>query len=151
MAKLARITFLCLLTALAPPLVAQAGRENVSSPRELAELLLELQGGKTLSLASRTDLLRLLCTPKDGFLTRLLPEELVVANKPGTLPGVRNDVGIVFVQGRPFVLAIMGSHLRDERQAEEAIARIARRAAASFEVAGAASPEGRLFGALHVR
>ena len=129
---------------------AQAGRENLSSPHDLGELLVVIQGGKLLSEASRADLLRLLVTPKDGFLTRLLPEDLVVANKPGTLVGVRNDVGIIFVKGRPFVLAIMSSHLRDERQAEDAIARMARRAAACFEMAGATSPEGRVFGPLLV-
>jgi beta-lactamase class A len=117
----------------------------------LAELLAVIQRGSFLNQDSRTDLMRLLKTPKDGFLTRLLPEDLAVANKPGVLPGVRNDAGIIFVKGRPFVLAVMTSHLRDERQGEAAIARIALRAAAWFEVAGAASPEGRILSPLHVR
>lgn len=130
---------------------ARAGRENLATPRQLAELLTAIQGGPLLNEASRTDLMRLLLTPKDGFLTRLLPESLPVANKPGTLPGVRSDVGIVFVKGRPFVIAVMASHLRDERQGEAAIARIALRAAALFEVLGEASPEGRIFSPLQVR
>jgi beta-lactamase class A len=126
------------------------GRENLSTPRELAELLTAILQGPSLNPASRAELLGLLKTPKDGFLTRLLPEDLPVANKPGALPGVRNDVGIVFVKNRPFVIAVMGSHLRDERQGEAAIARVAQRAAACLEVAGAASPEGRLLGPLLV-
>lgn len=130
---------------------AQAGRENLSSPRELAELLAVIQTGALLQPTSRADALRLLTTPKDGFLTRLLPEDLVVANKPGTLAGVRNDVGIVFLKGRSFVIAVMSSHLRDERQAEAAIARIGRRAAAYFDLVGATSPEGRILGELQVR
>ena len=130
---------------------AREGRENLSTPRELAGLLVAIQRGPVLSQNSRSDLLHLLTTAKDGFLTRLLPEELPVANKPGTLPGVRNDAGIIFVKGRPFVIAVMTSHLRDERQGEEAIARIGRRAAACFEVAAAASPEGRIFTPLQVR
>jgi len=130
---------------------AQAGRENLSSPRELAELLTIFQSGTLLQPASRADALRLLATPKEGFLTRLLPEDLVVANKPGTLAGVRNDAGIVFLKGRSFVIAVMSSHLRDERQAEAAIARLAHRAAAYFDVVGATSPEGRVLGELQVR
>lgn len=130
---------------------AREGRENPTSPRELGELLAAIHHGPVLSQAARADLLRLLRTPKDGFLTRLLPEDLPVANKPGTLPGIRNDAGIVFVKGAPFVVVVMTSHLRDEREGEEVIARIALRAAASLEVAGAASPEGRLFGPLLVR
>jgi len=130
---------------------AREGRENLTSPRDLAELLAAIHGGPLLNKASRADLMGLLLTTKDGFLTRLLPESLPVANKPGTLPGVRNEVGIVFVKGRPFVMAVMASHLRDERQGEAAIARIAQRAAALFELLGAASPEGRILGPLQVR
>jgi beta-lactamase class A len=129
---------------------AREGRENLTSPRELSELLGTIQGG-ALSAESRGDLMRLLSIPKEGYLTRLLPEGLPVANKPGTLPGVRNDAGIIQVKGHPFVIAVMASHLRDERQGEAAIARIAQRAAACFEMAGAASPEGRILGVLQVR
>jgi beta-lactamase class A len=130
---------------------AREGRENLATPRELAVLLEAIHRGPLLSQEARTDLMGLLRTPKDGFLTRLLPEELVVANKPGVLPGVRNDVGVVFLKDRPFVIAVMCSHLRDERQGEAAIARIAQRAAACFEMAAATSPEGRVLGPLHVR
>ncbi len=132
-------------------LAAREGRENHATPRELVALLAAIQGGPSLNRESRADLLHLLGTPKDGFLTRLLPEDLPVANKPGTLPGVRNDAGIIYVKGRPFLIAVMTSHLRDEREGEEVIARIARRAAECLEVAGAASPDGRIFSALHVR
>lgn len=130
---------------------AREGRENLTTPRELAELWRALQAGPALGAEARADLMRILLTPKDGFLARLLPEALPVASKPGTLPGVRNDGGIVQVKGRPFVIAVLASHLRDERQGEAAIARIALRAAACFEVAGAAGPEGRLLGPLQVR
>lgn len=130
---------------------AREGRENQTTPRELAELLREIHAGSTLGADSRADLMRLLLTPKDGFITRMLPEDLPVANKPGTLPGVRNDAGIIQVKGHPFVIAIMASHLRDERQGEAAIARIAKRVSACFEVAGAASPEGRMLGGLQIR
>ncbi len=120
------------------------GRENHATPRELAELLGAIHQGPLLNPASRTDLLGLLRTPKEGYLTRLLPEDLTVANKPGSLPGVRNDVGLLTLRGQSFVIAVMTSHLRDERQGEAAIARIALRAAACFDAAGATSPEGRL-------
>lgn len=130
---------------------ARQGRENLSSPADLAGILAAIHRGPLLGPDARAGLMRLLATPKAGFLTRLLPDDLVVANKPGVLSGVRNDAGIVFVKGHPFVIAVMASHLRDERQGEAAIAEIGRRAAAFFEVAAAASPEGRLFAPLQVR
>ncbi|WP_243302221.1 serine hydrolase [Geothrix oryzisoli] len=129
---------------------AREGRENLTTPRELADLLGAIQRGPDLAPEARADLMRLLRTPKDGFLTRLLPEALPVANKPGVLPGVRNDVGLVLLKDRPFLIAVMTSHLRDERQGEAAIARIALRAAACFEMDAATSPEGRVLGPLLV-
>ena len=120
------------------------GRENHATPRDLAELLAAIHQGPLLNPASRADLLGLLRTPKEGYLTRLLPEELSIANKPGSLPGVRNDVGLLTLRDKSFVVAVMTSHLRDERQGEAAIARIALRAATCFDAAGATSPEGRL-------
>jgi hypothetical protein len=37
---------------------------------------------------------------------------------------VRNDSGIVFVEGRPYVICVMTSFLRNERDGEEAISKI---------------------------
>ena len=130
---------------------ARAGRENLTSPRDLVLLFRALLDGASLPPAARADLLALLKVPKEGFLGRLLPEETPLANKPGVLPGVRADAGILWVQGRPLVVAVMASHLRDERQGEEAIARIAQRAAACLDLMLAAGPEGRLLGPLHIR
>lgn len=130
---------------------AAEGRENVATPRELARLIAEIHGGPTLSPASRSGLMKLLSIPKDSYLSRLLPDGLVVADKTGSLQGVRNDVGIVFVKGHPFVIAVMASHLRNDREGEALIARIARKAAAWMELAGASSPEGRVSGTLEVR
>ncbi|BDU72844.1 serine hydrolase [Mesoterricola silvestris] len=130
---------------------AREGRENLATPRELAGLLLEIHRGRTLAPESRCDLMKLLAIPKDSYLARLLPDGLAVADKTGSLPGVRNDVGIVFVKNRPFVVAVMASHLRDDREGEAVIGRIARSAAAWMELAGAASAEGRVNGTLQVR
>jgi beta-lactamase class A len=129
---------------------AREGRENVATPRELARLIAEIHRGPTLSPASRSGLMRLLSIPKESYLSRLLPDGLVVADKTGSLQGVRNDVGIVFVKGHPFVIAVMASHLRDDREGEAVIASIARSAAAWMELAGATSPEGRVSGTLEV-
>lgn len=130
---------------------ARAGRENLTSPRDLALVFRALLDGTSLPPAARADLLALLKVPKEGFLGRLLPEDTPLASKPGVLPGVRADAGILWVQGRPLVVAVMASHLRDERQGEEAIARIAQRAAACLDLVLAAGAEGRLLGPLHIR
>ena len=67
-----------------------------------------------------------------------------MVNKPGSLPGVRHDAGLLTLRGHTFAVVVMTSHLRDEREGEAVIARIALRAATCLDVLGASSPEGRL-------
>ncbi len=125
---------------------ARAGRENVATPRELARLLTLLHHGKLLEPALTEDLLLVLSTPKDGMLARLLPEEVRVASKPGSLEGVRCDAGIIYAAGRPFVVVAMASFLKDDRAGEQAIARVAQVAYRTFGTLGSASPHGRILG-----
>jgi beta-lactamase class A len=123
---------------------AREGRENTSTPRELASLLQALHAGRVVSGELLADLLDVLDTPNDGSLARLLPGEVRVAHKPGALEAVRTDSGIVFAEGRPFAISVMTSYLRDERAGEDAIARIALAAWRCFDRLGRASPLGRV-------
>jgi len=103
---------------------AKQGRENISTPREMMSLLDAIYHGKVLDEKSTADFFTMLSTNKDSFLPRDLPADLKVANKPGELEAVRNDSGIVFVEGRPYVISVMTSFLRNERDGEEAISKI---------------------------
>lgn len=96
-----------------------------------------------LGPASTEDFFRLLKTRKQSYIPLELPEDLPVANKPGSLEGVRNDSGIVYVPGRPFVISVMTGYLQDERASERTIGRIAAAAYRCFERLGRASPYGR--------
>jgi beta-lactamase class A len=67
-----------------------------------------------------------------------------VANKPGELEGVRNDVGIVFAPSRPFAISVMTAYNRDDRAAERAIGDVAFEAYKYFETRGKTSEYGRI-------
>lgn len=125
---------------------AKEGRENVSTPREMAALLEMIYRAKLLDRESSDDLLRLLSTSKDSQIPRLLPEGTRIANKPGALSGVRNDVGIVLLENRPYVISVMTSYVRDEHAAEEAISHISLLAYRYFEFVANASQYGRRMG-----
>jgi len=92
---------------------AKQGRENISTPREMMQLLDAIYHGKVLNKESTTDFFKMLSTGKASFIPRDLPPDLKVANKPGELEAVRNDSGIVFVEGRPYVICVMTGYLRN--------------------------------------
>ena len=124
---------------------AAEGRENISTPSEMMTLLEALYRGKVLNKEMTDDFFKVLSTHhKDNFITRDLPEDLRVADKPGTLEGVRNDSGIIFAKNRPYILSVMTTYLRNERQGEEAISRISLAAYQMFDRLGRASELGRV-------
>ena len=123
---------------------AKEGRENVSTPREMMTLLERLYRGQILSEPWRDGFFEMLSTHKDGYLTRDLPDTLRVANKPGWLDGVRNDIGVVFLEHRPYVICVMTTYLAHERQGEEVIASISAAAYEMFNRLARSSEYGRV-------
>src|SRR5712671_6622921 len=92
---------------------ARQGRENISTPREMMVLLDALYHGKVLNKEFTADFFKVLSTNKDSWIPRDLPADIRVADKPGALEAIRNDSGIVFVEGRPYVICVMTSFLRN--------------------------------------
>jgi len=123
---------------------AKQGRENISTPREMMVLLDAIYHGKVLNKESTEDFFKVLSTNKSSFIPRDLPTDLKVANKPGELEAVRNDSGIVFVEGRPYVICVMTAFLRNERDGEEAISKISLEAWRMFDRLSRASEYGRV-------
>lgn len=123
---------------------AKQGRENISTPREMMTLLDAIYRGKVLNKESTADFFKMLSTNKDSFIPRELPADLKVANKPGELEAVRNDSGIVFVEGRPYVICVMTGYLRNEREGEEAISQVSLDAWRLFDRLSRATEYGRV-------
>ena len=123
---------------------AKEGRENVSSPREMMMLLGAIYRGKVLNKESAADFFKVLSTNKDSWIPRDLPAGLKIANKPGELEAVRNDSGLVFVEGRPYIICVMTSFLGNEREGEEAISKISLATWRMFDRLSRASEYGRV-------
>jgi len=123
---------------------AGEGRENVATSAEMMTLLENLYRGKVLNKEFTDDFFRILSTHKDSFIPRDLPEGLKIANKPGELEGVRNDSGIVFVEKRPYIICVMTTYLRRERDGEEAISKISLETYRMFDRLARASEYGRV-------
>ncbi|MFZ0136279.1 MAG: serine hydrolase [Candidatus Sulfotelmatobacter sp.] len=123
---------------------AKQGRENISTPREMMTLLEAIYRGKLLNKESTADFFKVLSTNKDSWIPRDLPADVKVANKPGSLEAVRNDSGIVFVEGRPYVICVMTAFLANERDGEQAISKISLAAWRTFDRLSRASEYGRV-------
>jgi|HubBroStandDraft_1064217.scaffolds.fasta_scaffold00004_49 beta-lactamase class A len=123
---------------------AKQGRENISTPREMLTLLESIYRGKLLDKESTEDFFKMLSTNKDSWIPRDLPASLKIANKPGSLEGVRNDSGIVFVEGRPYVICVMTAFLTNERDGEQAISKISLATWRMFDRLSRASEYGRV-------
>lgn len=123
---------------------AKQGRENISTPREMMTLLDALYHGKVLNKESTADFFQMLSTNKDSWIPRDLPADVKTANKPGALEGVRNDSGVVFVEGRPYVICVMTTFLHNERDGEQAISKVSLAAWSMFDRMSRATEYGRV-------
>lgn len=113
--------------------------QNWSTPKAMAQLLLEFYRTDMLSVAGRTQLWEMMADTKVG-LTRirgLLPSGTVVAHRTGTgattrdrLTSAINDVGIIELPtGEHLIVVVLITNTREDvPDAEEVIAKIARAA-----------------------
>ena len=124
---------------------ASEGRENISTPGEMMTLLESLYRDKVLNQPLTDDFFKLLSTKKmDAWIQRDLPEDLKIADKPGSLEGVRNDSGVVFLGNRPYIVCVMTTYLRRERDGEDAISKISLDSYRMFDRLARATEYGRV-------
>src|SRR5579884_2064982 len=123
---------------------ASEGRENVSTPREMMTLLETIYRGKLINQEMTADFMKMLSTHKESSMLQGLPDDVVAANKPGELEAVRNDSGIVLVKNRPYILCVMTTYLKDEKDGSAAIRKAAALTYSYFDRVSRASDYGRV-------
>jgi beta-lactamase class A len=123
---------------------ARQGRENVSTPAEMARLAEALHGGAGLSPARAKDLLDVAAVEKSSPFRLPLPAGLRVADKPGSLEGVRCVTAVVYVPGRPYVAAIMTTYLRRDEDGGTAIRTLSAAIFETFDRLARSSEHGRV-------
>jgi len=105
-----------------------------TSPLDMLHLTELIAEGKAVSPAASADMLHLLLRQRvNDRLPRLLPDDVQVAHKTGNLPGVVNDVGILYGARSTVVVAALVSDTTDETAAATTIAQVGLAANNYFE------------------
>jgi beta-lactamase class A len=82
----------------------------VTTPKDMLIFLLALTERKLVSPEASDSMLLLLARqPNNDRIPAELPDGVLVAHKTGELPGVRNDVGVVFAPGGRYVICVFGA------------------------------------------
>ena len=85
-----------------------------SSPFDMAEMLTDMAQDKLVDdWSSRAMITILAGQHHNGLLPAPLPRGIEIAHKTGTLHDTLNDVGIVYYDPEPYVIAVMTTHLPD--------------------------------------
>ena len=129
---------------------ARAGRENVTTPRDMTALFERLYRGGILAAGNTRKAIEILKRNEKTPIKKGTPPGTTAADKEGDLDGVRCDAGLVFVRGggarpdRPFVLAVMTAYLQDDRAGETFIEEVTRAAGDYFTTLARSTDEGRV-------
>ncbi len=123
---------------------AKKGNENVSTPRELLTLIEKVHAGQALDAAHTKEYFDLLRLPKESEFHKALPEDVSIADKPGSLEGVRCDTGLIELPGHPFIMSITTTYDANGDEGERAVEAVARLAYDYFNRLSGSSSYGRV-------
>jgi len=104
---------------------ALAGKENQTSAADLALLFNIIYNSQGVPQESSTLMLDILKRQQvRDKLPFYLPEETVLANKTGTLPGIEHDGGILFLPNGTYIISILTADLAFNYQGLQLVASI---------------------------
>jgi len=125
---------------------ARRGDENISTPADLATMMLAFHNGVGLTAASKKMALEILEKRKPSPISTGVPDTVPIASKDGDLDGVRADAGIVYVPGRPYVFVVMATFLRETPDIKRPLEELARVSYEYFGRRATVSAYGRKLG-----
>lgn len=94
----------------------EQGKDNWTSAADACATLVYLLDSPALPSALRSEGLQMLADQRErSHFAALLPAQAQLAHKTGSLPGLRHDAGILTMDGRSVVLAVLADGFTDGR------------------------------------
>ena len=102
------------------------GLNNTTTAYDLLMIFEKMANGKIISDKACGDMINILLDQKyNTIIPALLPKEVKVAHKTGSITALHHDSGIVFLpDGNKYVLVILSSKLEDENAAVASMAKV---------------------------
>ena len=103
-----------------------AGMNNTTTARDLMIIFEKIAAGKAISKHASENMIKILLDQQyNEIIPALLPEDVKVAHKTGSINGVQHDSGIVFLpDGKKYVLVLLSKNLEDTDKAVKMMAEI---------------------------
>jgi len=104
------------------------GKNNTTTAYDLALLYTALANGSCISRQASEEMVEILKTQKfKDMIPSLLPPDVVVAHKTGSITNVQHDSGIIYLpDGRSYILVILSKDLRSNQEGINVIAGISK-------------------------
>jgi beta-lactamase class A len=119
------------------------GNENLSTPKEAADLMVRIaRCDLPVSAASCTRIRAILEIPKSGAFRDAIPASVPVAWKPGGIEGAQTAWGLVNMPGAPYAIAIMINYGGDDGDMDRPIREISSAAYKYFTQIARTTPYG---------
>jgi len=109
-----------------------------TSTNDMMRLLVMIAGRRLVNEQASDMMLSILAGQRhNDLLPKPLPQGLVVAHKTGTLHDTLNDVGIIDLEGSPYIVCVITTHLADLDDGARLIRRVSKAAYDAFSAAQA--------------
>lgn len=104
------------------------GLNNTTTAYDLMVIFEALAKGKAVNKKASEAMIKILFDQEfNDIIPALLPKEVKVAHKTGSIKGIHHDSGIVFLpNGKKYVLVLLSKNLENEENAKHAMATVSK-------------------------
>lgn len=106
---------------------AQAGKENITSAKDILKILDSLFNGRLIDRDSSQFIVDVLKKQQvKGRLDLYLPDDIMIAHKTGDLDYLEHDVGIVYLEDNPYIICVLTNENISNKEGREIIGRLSK-------------------------